>query len=51
MLLKKVEKLMGNRFEISVIGPDENWCSDKINLAIDEIKRIEKLLTTAVRKC
>lgn len=46
MLLKKVEKLMGNRFEISVIGPDENWCSDKINLAIDEIKRIEKLLTT-----
>lgn len=46
MLLKKVEKLMGNRFEISVIGPDENWCADKINLAIEEIKRIEKLLTT-----
>lgn len=46
MLIKKVEKLMGNRFEISVIGPNENWCSDKINLAIDEIKRIEKLLTT-----
>ncbi len=46
MLLKKVEKLMGNRFEISVIGPDENWCSNKINLAIEEIKRIERLLTT-----
>lgn len=46
MLLKKVEKLMGNRFEISVIGPDDNWCSERINLAIEEIKRIEKLLTT-----
>lgn len=46
MLLKKVEKLMGNRFEISVIGPDENWCSEKINLAIEEIRRIERLLTT-----
>lgn len=37
---------MGNRFEISVVGPNENWCSDKINLAIEEIKRIERLLTT-----
>ena len=37
---------MGNRFEISVVGPNENWCSDKINLAIAEIKRIERLLTT-----
>lgn len=46
MLLKKVEKLMGNRFEISVIGPDENWCTNKINLAIEEIRRIERLLTT-----
>lgn len=46
MLEKRVEKLMGNRFEISVIGPDENWCSEKINLAIEEIQRIERLLTT-----
>lgn len=46
MLHKQVEKLMGNRFEISVIGPDENWCTEKINLAIEEIKRIERLLTT-----
>ncbi|ESU22689.1 Membrane-associated protein involved in thiamine biosynthesis [Flavobacterium enshiense DK69] len=37
---------MGNRFEISVVGPDQNWCIDKINLAIEEIKRIERLLTT-----
>jgi len=46
MLHKKVEKLMGNRFEISVVGPNENWCAEKINLAIEEIKRIERLLTT-----
>ncbi|MCL9808446.1 FAD:protein FMN transferase [Flavobacterium luminosum] len=46
MLWKKVDKLMGNRFEISVVGSNENWCSDKINLAIEEIKRIERLLTT-----
>ncbi|MFC7773390.1 FAD:protein FMN transferase [Flavobacterium sp. GCM10027622] len=46
MLTKRVAKLMGNRFEISVIGPDENWGNSKIELAIQEIQRIEKLLTT-----
>jgi FAD:protein FMN transferase len=46
MLHKRIEKLMGNRFEISVLGPNENWCSEKIDLAIEEIRRIEKLLTT-----
>lgn len=46
MLVKKIEKLMGNQFQISVIGPNENWCNEKINLAIEEIRRIEKLLTT-----
>lgn len=46
MLEKRIEKLMGNRFEISVIGPDKAWCTEKINLAIEEIKRIESLLTT-----
>lgn len=37
---------MGNRFEISVVSEDENWAYDKIDLAISEIQRIEKLLTT-----
>lgn len=37
---------MGNRFEISVISEDENWAYDKIDIAISEIQRIEKLLTT-----
>jgi FAD:protein FMN transferase len=42
----KVIKLMGNRFEISVVGDDEAESNDAINEAIDEIRRIEKLLTT-----
>ena len=45
-LFKKVVKLMGNRFEISVVSKDPHWASDRIDEAIDEIKRIEKLLTT-----
>jgi FAD:protein FMN transferase len=45
-LFKKVVKLMGNRFEISVVSKDENWANDRIDDAIDEIRRIEKLFTT-----
>ncbi|HEV8083151.1 MAG TPA: FAD:protein FMN transferase [Chitinophagaceae bacterium] len=43
---KKVERLMGNSFEITVVAEDETWAHDKIGMAIAEIKRIEKLLTT-----
>lgn len=43
---KRAEKLMGNAFEITVVGEDEDWAEEKINLAILEIKRIESLLTT-----
>ena len=39
-------KLMGNHFEITVVGADETWANEKIELAVNEIKRIEKLLTT-----
>ncbi len=46
MIYKKNLKLMGNRFEISVVSEDENWAYDKIDIAISEIQRIEKLLTT-----
>lgn len=42
----RVLKLMGNRFEISVVNADEQWANEKIEEAIDEIKRIEQLLTT-----
>ncbi len=43
---KRVLKLMGNRFEISVVSDSANFAEEKIDLAISEIKRIEKLLTT-----
>lgn len=43
---RKTERLMGNSFEITVVGEDENWAYEKIDLAIAEIRRIEKLLTT-----
>jgi len=37
---------MGNRFEISVTADDERWANDIIDASIEEISRIEKLLTT-----
>jgi len=37
---------MGNRFEISVVSDDERWAHKCIDAAIEEISRIEKLLTT-----
>jgi thiamine biosynthesis lipoprotein len=43
---KRVEKLMGNTFEITVVGYDSVWANEKIDLAVSEIRRIEKLLTT-----
>jgi thiamine biosynthesis lipoprotein len=39
-------KLMGNRFELSAVAEDEKWANEKIAAVIDEIRRIEKLLTT-----
>lgn len=43
---RKVLKLMGNRFELSVAEADEEAALAKIDIAIREIQRIEKLLTT-----
>jgi thiamine biosynthesis lipoprotein len=39
-------KLMGNRFELSVVADSERWANDRIDEGIAEISRIEKLLTT-----
>jgi thiamine biosynthesis lipoprotein len=39
-------KLMGNRFEITVIAEDASWAEERIDAGIAEISRIEKLLTT-----
>jgi len=43
---KRPQKLMGNAFEITVVSEDENLANQHIDVAIDEIRRIEKLLTT-----
>lgn len=43
---KKAMKLMGNRFEISVVSDDQETAETMIGKAVDEIRRIEKLLTT-----
>jgi len=42
----KEMKLMGNRFELSVIAMEEAWAMDCIDTGVREIQRIEKLLTT-----
>src|SRR5690242_7012741 len=43
---KRVLKLMGNRFEISVVSEDAQWAEKRIDDAAAEIQRIEKLFTT-----
>lgn len=43
---KRPQKLMGNAFEITVVHNDEETAHNHIDAAIDEIRRIEKLLTT-----
>jgi FAD:protein FMN transferase len=45
-LYKKVLKLMGNRFEISVVADDPSWANECIAVTVEEIQRIEKLFTT-----
>ncbi|WPQ60401.1 FAD:protein FMN transferase [Chitinophaga sancti] len=43
---RKVLKLMGNRFELTVVCDNEQKASAHIHAAIEEIRRIERLLTT-----
>jgi thiamine biosynthesis lipoprotein len=43
---RRGEKLMGNAFEITVVGEDKLWAEERVDAAIGEIRRIEKLLTT-----
>ena len=45
-VFKRSCKLMGNRFELSVVAANEQWANERIDAGINEIKRIEKLLTT-----
>jgi len=43
---KRAMRLMGNRFEISVVGDNAFLAESHIDSAVAEISRIEKLLTT-----
>jgi len=45
-LVKRCMKLMGNRFEISVADEDSICANQLIDLAVQEIQRIENLLST-----
>ena len=45
-LFKRELKLMGNHFGISVVSDDEQWAEERIDMAIEEVRRIEKKLTT-----
>ncbi|MFN8354111.1 MAG: FAD:protein FMN transferase [Spirosomataceae bacterium] len=46
LLHQRSLKLMGNRFEISVVSDDKAWAEARIDDAVEEIRRIERLLTT-----
>lgn len=37
---------MGNHFEMTVVADDEKWAFEKIDKGVQEIQRIEQLLTT-----
>ncbi|AUD02777.1 FAD:protein FMN transferase [Spirosoma pollinicola] len=46
LIHKRVQRLMGNRFELSVVSPDAGWANERLDEAVAEISRIERLLTT-----
>src|SRR5665213_1445357 len=43
---KRVMKLMGNQFELTVVAHTKEWANQMIDEGVREIQRIEKLLTT-----
>ncbi|GAB3997190.1 FAD:protein FMN transferase [Spirosoma daeguense] len=45
-IFQRVQRLMGNRFELSVVGSDEGQANTWLDKAVAEISRIEQLLTT-----
>lgn len=46
VISSKVVKLMGNRFEFTIIAEDQKSGQEAIDRAINEVMRIEKLLST-----
>jgi len=47
---KRIEKLMGNRFELCVVENDKARADEWLDTALNEIKRIEDLFTTYKEK-
>lgn len=45
-IFRREVRLIGNQFEISVVGNDPHWADERIDSAIAEINRVEKLLST-----
>ena len=45
-IFRREMRLLGNRFEISVVGNDGVWAHNCIDAAAAEINRVEKLLST-----
>ncbi len=45
-MYREVHHLMGNRFEISVVTTDTDQARERVTEAVEEIRRIERLLTT-----
>jgi len=43
---KQSMRLMGNHFELSVVAEDADWADQRIAAGVEEIRRIERLLTT-----
>jgi FAD:protein FMN transferase len=45
-IFRRTAMLMGDNFEISVVGNDPVWANQHIDIALNEISRVEKLLST-----
>ncbi|MGZ3757030.1 MAG: FAD:protein FMN transferase [Mucilaginibacter sp.] len=45
-VFRRTVRLMGDDFEISVVGDNPVWANERIENAISEISRVEKLLST-----
>lgn len=45
-IFRRSAKLMGDHFEISVVGNDAIWANQRIESAVNEINRVDKLLST-----
>jgi thiamine biosynthesis lipoprotein len=46
VIFRRTVRLMGDQFEISVVGNNPDWADERIDDAIAEINRVEKLLST-----